>query len=193
MKPPYKQSTAGYTLIELIVIMVIVAVLASIAAPGWLGFLNRQRLNVAQSEAVSALREAQANAKRQRRTWVACFQDNGTVVRWAVSPRVNDTWNCSLAGNWQNLTGSDANKIAIDTAKSFSAPTFSAAGSASAGYYSVEFNDKGWAARSWSDNSKDLGKITFSIRNEGGTSRRCVFVATLLGSVRTDSNSNCNN
>ena len=191
MKPhSNNKSVAGYTLIELIVIMVIVAILASIAAPGWLGFLNRQRLNVAQSEAISAIREAQANAKKQKRTWVACFQDNGTIVRWAVNPLPtnNPGWNCSNAGNWQNLTGSDANKIAIDPALSFSPPD----APAGSGYYSVQFNEKGWAARSWTDNSQDLGKITFSIRNGGGGSRRCVFVATLLGSVRTATNNECN-
>jgi type II secretory pathway pseudopilin PulG len=189
MKFHSQQSIAGYTLIELIVIMVIVGIFAAIAAPSWLGFLNRQRLSTAQGEAVTAIREAQAKAKQQRRTWAVCFQDTGTVVRWAVSPRLNTAWNCSLAGGWQNLTRSDANKIAIDTANSFSPTTLATP----AGFYTVEFDEKGWAARSQTDSSKDLGKITFRLRNQTGGSKRCVYVATLLGSVRTANDTDCDN
>lgn len=38
------QSKAGYSLIELLAVVVIIGVLAVIAAPGWIAFVNRQRL-----------------------------------------------------------------------------------------------------------------------------------------------------
>jgi prepilin-type N-terminal cleavage/methylation domain-containing protein len=190
MKSSSRHEASGYTLIELIVIMVIVGILAAIAGPSWLGFLNRQRLSVAQSTAVTAIREAQANATRQKRRWAACFQDTGTSVRWAVNPLPanNLTWNCSNATTWQNLGGSDADKIAIDPARSRSIIL-----GEPGNYYRVQFEENGWAGRTQADSSQDLGKITFVTRNQTNGSKRCVFVATLLGAVRTANDTECNN
>jgi type II secretory pathway pseudopilin PulG len=190
MKLPPKQSVAGFTIIELLVIMVIVAILAGIAAPGWLGFLNRQRLNSAQAEAVSAIREAQSRAKLQKRTWAACFQNATTGVRWAVNPvpANNPGWNCSNASNWQNLIRSDADKLEIDTGLSRSIDP-----SSPGGYYEVRFRDKGWVVGQQLDNSQALGKITFKAKNSPQGSKRCVYVATLLGAIRTANDAECNN
>lgn len=60
----------GFTLIELLVVVVIIGILGSIAAPGWLAFLNRQRVTAVKSDLLSAIKEAQADAKQQstRRT-----------------------------------------------------------------------------------------------------------------------------
>ena len=193
MKLPSKQSVAGFTIIELLVIMVIVAVLAGIAAPGWLGFLNRQRLNSAQAEAVSAIREAQSRAKLQKRTWAACFQDTTTGVRWAVNPvpTNNPAWNCTNASNWQNLIRSDADKIQIDAGLSrrIEPPTLPA------NFFEVRFQDKGWVSvlGQQVDNSQALGKITFRAKDSPQGSRRCVYVATLLGAIRTANDAECNN
>lgn len=189
MKLPQKQSVAGFTIIELLVIMVILAILAGIAAPSWLGFLDRQRLNSAQAEAVSAIREAQSRAKLQKRTWAACFQDTTTGVRWAVNPVLNSTWNCTNASNWQNLIRSDADKIQIDTGLSrrIEPPSLPA------NFFEVRFQDKGWVVGQQLDNSQALGKITFRAKDSPRGSRRCVYVATLLGSIRTANDAECNN
>jgi prepilin-type N-terminal cleavage/methylation domain-containing protein len=53
---------AGYTLIELIVIVMIIGVLFAIVAPAWAGFVNNQRLKVGNEQVFRAMEEAKSNA-----------------------------------------------------------------------------------------------------------------------------------
>ena len=62
-----RNSDNGYTLIELIVVVILLGVLASIAAPGWLGFINRQRVRTVNDRVFQSLRLAQSEAKRTKR------------------------------------------------------------------------------------------------------------------------------
>lgn len=60
------QATAGYTLIEVIAVVVIVGVLAAIAAPSWLQYLNNRRMGAVNSDLVQSLKQAQQEAIKQR-------------------------------------------------------------------------------------------------------------------------------
>jgi Tfp pilus assembly protein FimT len=61
-----KQSDRGYTIIELLVIVIMLGVLSAIAAPGWLGFINRQRVRTVNDRVFQSLRTAQSEAKRTK-------------------------------------------------------------------------------------------------------------------------------
>ena len=61
-----RKSDKGYTLIELLVVVILLGVLASIAAPGWLGFINRQRVRTVNDRVFQSLRLAQSEAKRTK-------------------------------------------------------------------------------------------------------------------------------
>lgn len=58
----------GFTLIEVLVVVIIVGILALIAAPGWLAYVNRQRLTAVRSDLVAVLKQAQVDAKQRRST-----------------------------------------------------------------------------------------------------------------------------
>lgn len=171
------KSTQGYTLLEVVIIVVVIGILSAIAAPSWLAFLTRLRLNAAQAEALAVMREAQAGAKRQKRVWEACFQQNNTEnkVQWSVHPFKEDGEICENA-TWQNLIGSDANKIAIDSNGSTLYNKNN--------IYRLQFNHKGWV-------NGQLGKITFMPPNQPNGSKRCVYASTLLGAMRTAQNREC--
>ncbi|MGA9381302.1 MAG: prepilin-type N-terminal cleavage/methylation domain-containing protein [Phormidium sp.] len=183
MKRIRKQQEAGFTLIEMIVVVVLVAILATIATPSFLTFLTRQRLSDAQAEAMSAIREAQAKAKQQKRFWEVCVKDDNAKVAWFTRPVPQNNPDCSTnPGYWNNLIGPDADKIQIDVSNS----------SLTNGYYNVKFKPNGWVDdQTQTDPTADVKKITFQLRNQGGGSKRCVYVATLLGAVRTASNDDC--
>ena len=55
-------------MIELLVVIVMIGIVSAIAAPGWLGFLTRQRLNAARTDLQGVLRTAQQEAQSQQRS-----------------------------------------------------------------------------------------------------------------------------
>lgn len=172
-QPLSTQSEAGFTLIELLVVIIMVGVLAAIAVPGWLGFLNQQRLNAAQSKTLMLLRDAQANARREKLSWQACFWDNGNQVLATVQ-RVNFSNQCVFTPNDEPLV--EGNSKVVQFTSSFTqSPT---------NYYRVQFNYDGSIVNG------QLGKIIFTPKIISG-SKTCVIVETLLGSMRTAKNGRC--
>ncbi|HEY9735467.1 MAG TPA: prepilin-type N-terminal cleavage/methylation domain-containing protein [Trichocoleus sp.] len=66
-KPRHKASTdGGFTLIEMLVVVIMVGVLAAIAAPGWLAYLNQQRMRTVQNDLSEVFKQAQTNARQLR-------------------------------------------------------------------------------------------------------------------------------
>lgn len=61
-----KQRSQGFTLIEVLVVMVMVGVLTAIAAPAWSGFINSQRMNSSQTLVLQAIKTAQSEAKTRK-------------------------------------------------------------------------------------------------------------------------------
>lgn len=180
-----RQQVAGFTLIETLVVITMVGVLAAIAAPSWVAFIDRQRLNTAQDQVLRVMREAQLQAKNQRSCWEVSFRDNGTKVQWSTHlPSVATDYCTTIADPstwiWNNLAGEDAAKIAIDTSTNLSTTN------QPSGAYGVKFQFNGWLF-----NVRQQGRITFKTRNSGSNAKRCVFVSTLLGAMRTADDDNC--
>lgn len=170
----FQKSIAGFTLIELLVVIIMAGALAAIAAPSWLAFMNRQRVNAAQDQAFQALRKAQANAIREKRSWEVSFRENDKRLQWSTHLDADGT-----VAAWKDLPEGNADRVKIDNSNLSTA--------CKAGQYCVKFQDRGIV-----DEELAGKQITFTSIDERNGPKRCVYVATILGSLRTDRDDGCN-
>ena len=155
----------GFTLLEAIVVVAIFGILAAIAAPSWLSYVNIQRLNSARSEAIAALNQAKAEAKQHHAPYEVGFRQQGQQAQWAVYPVGVDP----LAQDWKNLSdGVRLLETETTTIKKDNIHLF-------------QFNHRG------ESNGRLGATVTFASAS-GGAAKRCAIVSNLLGTIREGEN-----
>lgn len=165
---PEIRNTQGFTLAEVVTVTIIIGILAAIAAPSWLTFLNNHRLNTAKSELLQGLRKAQNKATQERTTWQFTVQEKSDTVKWRVDASADGI--CDQNSGWTSLYSI----VTVDNDNTtFDSPKENC--------WRVRFTDRGRV--------NGLGRVTLSTGNM--SNRRCVIVATFLGAIREDKDEDC--
>jgi prepilin-type N-terminal cleavage/methylation domain-containing protein len=187
----------GFTLIEMLVVIIVIGVLFAIAAPGWDTILSRQRVSAAREQIVQTLRVAQSSARSTRAPRAVVFDMSApSKPRIANVPFIpsnsedvsnRDTVGIVSSSNaWTLLGNGNVNvgtlKLAVNGTTSNPASSFP----------SLIFDGNGAIAMpplvpSAQLTNSSVYVITVSRGNATGTAtNRCVIVATILGAIRTE-------
>lgn len=159
----------GFTLIEMLAIFALSSIILAISAPSILGILGRQSLNSAVGELYSAMSQAQTKAQAEQLIWQISFRQVNSQVQWAIH-RQDDEY---ADAQWQSLP----DNVLIDKGNT----TFYRYPSTDV--WRVQFKQNG------ATNGR-LGRITLSSQYSSND-KKCIFVSTLLGTLRTDRNKDC--
>ena len=159
----------GYTLLELIVVVILLGVLASIAAPGWLGFINRQRVRTVNDRVFQSLRLAQSEAKRTKRDVKITFDTS-------VAPKVTFDPPLPTGGSEQKLDGGGEIKPGTITLLT----NVTTAGGADLPLNSIIFDYQGNVKQ-----FPPIGRFVVSVSASPNGAKQCAIVETIIGGMRT--------
>lgn len=214
-KPSFRlsENTSGFTLIEVLVVIAMVGILSAIAAPSWLSFVARQRLNKANDTVFAALQEAQSLAKKNKRSYSVSIQ----VVSIQVDSNISNIPQISVYPgttplNWRDI-GAD---LQIDAGEMLLFTNLNGNNSAASTINynignspkTITFDYRGALELPVKTGSQGLTAVqTQKLRTKGliiglavpqasspttaSNTKRCVIVQTLIGGIRTAKNDDC--
>lgn len=209
------QNNDGFTLVEVLVAIIIVGILAAIAAPSWLGFVSKQRVNKANDVVLAALQDAQRQAKKTKLSYSVSFQNVNfinvgnismvAVHRGVIPPSPPTSYD--QKGIWKHLgedIGFKSNQVLFYTnldpnsdGTKFNKKASNTISYSTLGSGTITFDYMGALPGTAGGSSDQLGlKIAVAAPNSGSSTasnlRRCVIVDTLLGGMRTAKDDKCN-
>ena len=151
---------SGFTLIEILVVIVVIGVMATLSAASWHQSLGRWEINNTRRTINVAIRNTQVSAQNNKENWQFSIYETPTgQVEWAshaqkVSPTV-----------WHAVGSHDVDIDLADTTLD-----------KSNGWYYVRFNYKGYLA-------SRTRTLTFT-STKSPKIKRCLVMSTLLGKIR---------
>ena len=208
-----RQSNDGFTLIEMLVIVIMIGILSAIAAPGWLAFTNNRRIGTVRSQAADAIRKAQSDAKRTQTSRALVLDGKSNpprlaIVRCSTAGVTSASTECALPTDlttldWQTLGGGDVKPGSVAftkvTTDQTSPKTYIGKNT---NYPRLVFDGNGVVNRNLSDvpaaveggTDAALFIVGFKLSGPGNSTAqpRCLIVQTLLGGLREGNSTNAN-
>lgn len=84
VKSRANKSTAGFTITELLAIVLAIGIVSAISVPSWLMFINNYRIKTSIDRVYWAMEIAQSNAKRDKVSWQVSYKQVGNTVQLAI-------------------------------------------------------------------------------------------------------------
>jgi Tfp pilus assembly protein PilE len=174
-----KQSFAGFTLLELMVIVVMVGLLAAVAAPSWIGFFNRQRISAVKSDLIQTIKQTQQDAIQRRET--VSFE----ILESEDLPTINNGIDIVLASSSSIKPGMitlDSYTVNADGTKNDDADDVS-----------LGFDYQGKPVAAGTNDDGFVLPFVITISAENSNNKQCVIIANLIGSIKTAEGADCDN
>jgi prepilin-type N-terminal cleavage/methylation domain-containing protein len=184
-KTASRKGDGGFTLLEVLVIVLLIGILSSIAAPSWVAFINRQRVRTVNDRVFQSLRLAQSEAKRSKRDITIIFDTNDPLKVTFYPP-------LGTGGGTQELNaGGEVKAGQVELAViggDTTPPAAPPAPTLTATQKSLTFKFDG----AFDPNSAPTLPFKVSVSPVKGGGKQCVIVATLIGGMRTAEGTECN-
>ncbi|NET38289.1 MAG: type II secretion system protein [Cyanothece sp. SIO1E1] len=188
-------NAGGFTLIETLAVVIIIAILSAIVAPSWFTFVNRQRVNKVNDAVFNAFQEAQREAKRTKLSYSASFKtDVDDSLQFSVYPGGPPADFSTLI--WQPLTaGLDVPPGQVIFCSNIGGTTD--CGFQQANSRTVTFDFQGNLDTTAGSVTDDAITVATPQPNNATppqpieATQRCVRVATLLGTIRIEEGTAC--
>ena len=188
--PNYKNTASrkgdnGFTLLEVLIIVLILGILSSIAAPSWLAFINRQRVRTVNDRVFQSLRLAQSEAKRTKSDRVVTFNTPVTDPPTATI-KTEPAQNPPL----QTLTFDVGGEIKPGT---ITLSTNATTADTDLPLNSIIFDYQGNVKKLPPSTNPAITNARFvvSVSAVNGGGKQCAIVETIIGGMRTGEGDEC--
>ncbi|MDJ0736138.1 MAG: prepilin-type N-terminal cleavage/methylation domain-containing protein [Nostocaceae cyanobacterium] len=200
---------SGFTLMEVLVVVFMVAILSAIVAPSWLGFVKRQRLNKTNDMILAGLQEAQREAKKNKRNYSFSLKTTDNIPKIAIHSGDSDSIPADASPLWRSLTQElninkgevilETNLISQNKAEqsvpSKNSPSSSTPQTITFDYMGTLPNADFGKPPEGSDEPPGLRVVVAIPKSDNPTvatdMKRCVIVKTLIGNILTAKKNDC--
>ena len=174
-KTASKKGDGGFTILEVLIIVLIVGIFSSIAAPSWVAFINRQRVRTVNDRVLQTLRSAQSEAKRSKRDITITFSPPSVDP-----PTVTFDPPLGTGGKTQRLDGGGEIKPGT-IALRHNAPA-----------NSIVFDYLGNVKELPQDPvDPNASRFVATVSTVNGAAKQCAIVETIIGGMRTAEGNDC--
>ncbi|NJL64869.1 MAG: type II secretion system protein [Methylacidiphilales bacterium] len=183
----------------MLVVVIIIGILSAIAAPSWLAFTNRQRINKVNDVVLSTLQEAQREAKKTKVNQSLWFRKQPNDIQYAVVSENIAVANISIL-KWKSLgaeIGVNSKQFVLLTNitdnNTATVPTVSNSITTAKKY--ITFDYMGILSKPSFTDTAGLRLVVAVPKTPNSTvasdTKRCVIVQTILGGIRTAKDKEC--
>jgi prepilin-type N-terminal cleavage/methylation domain-containing protein len=201
-----KSNDAGFTLLEMLTVVLIIGTLSAIVAPSWLGFVNRQRLSKTSDALASAIKQAQTEAKKQKISYSVSFRVNSStnIPEYIIYNYAPSTVTPTPTSGWTTLgdtLGLQSRQVFLYTnltsLTAYNTTNSSKAiNAATMGTGTITFDYLGALANKSANTVADAPlKVMVAIPQQTGNTasgvKRCVIIEGLIAGMRTAKDTDC--